>query len=187
MQKIIFALTMMLIGIHANAQIDMEPPPVSGEADTRTDAQKEEIKNSDKIYLYTANDLPDRKTYVALRENRGTTTEVPVNDVKELCGDADGCKIRMGMYDWDRAGRMASRENLFFYNPFNFSWRAMNGDIQGKDQDGVTNHVMQSWACYFTDGAYSKWKNLNDEAILGGFGLLSWNQADAHCIMTIID
>ena len=38
----------------------------------------------------------DRSTYSAY--TRGTTTTIPVSRVAQLCGDIDGCKIRLAMY-----------------------------------------------------------------------------------------
>jgi hypothetical protein len=91
----------------------------------------------------------------------------------------------MGMYNWDGTGRVASRRNLFFYNTVNRAWRADSGDTAGADFNGSTQHIMQSWACYFTDGAYRNWTNMGDGAL--GFGLLSWHQFNAECWLTIID
>jgi hypothetical protein len=44
---------------------------------------------------------------------------------------------------------------------------------------------MNAWACYLTDGTYAAWVDKGDGA--AGFGLLSWNQFNADCFLTIID
>ena len=124
-------------------------------------------------------------TYRAYKSNRGTTISIPESVIASKCGDLDGCTLRMGMYNWDNAGRVASRDNLFFYNTVNRVWRAMNGDPSGTDYNGVTEHVMNAWACYFTDGNYINWTNYGDGTV--GFGLLSWSEYNAECWLTIID
>jgi len=133
-------------------------------------------------YLDTAR--KDRQTFTALKRQRGTTVKVPLNVLKKFCSDKDGCSIRIGMHNWDSTGRVASREYLFFYNSVNRAWR-ISSDIAGRDDDGVTTHVIGVWSCYFTDGEYKNWVDLKDGK--PGFGLLSWNQHDADCFMTVID
>ncbi len=127
----------------------------------------------------------DRITVTILSTQRGYTVPIPQTYIDKFCGDIDGCELRMGMYNWDGTGRTASRSNLFYYNTINRVWRSEAGDTAGTDFNGATEHVMQSWACYFTDGIYSNWNNIGDSAI--GFGLLSWNQYVADCRLTIID
>ena len=127
----------------------------------------------------------DRITYQASTSQRGTTVDIPESVVSDLCGDTDGCTLRMGMYNWDGTGRIASRDNLFYYNKYNKNWRASAGDTAGTNDNNSTQHVMNAWACYFTDGKYSQWYNHGD--INTDFGLLSWNQYNASCRLTIID
>jgi hypothetical protein len=127
----------------------------------------------------------DRKQYRVPKSDRGKTLNIPEKDIVELCADRDGCSLRLGMYNWDNSGRVASRESLFYYNHTNHAWRASSGDGSGTDYNGPTEHVMNAWACYFTDGAYQDWKDLGDSSL--DFGLLSWNQYDAECWLTIID
>ena len=127
----------------------------------------------------------DRVTYSIAKIRRGNTVPVPEEDVIRLCSDRDGCSVRMGMHNWDDTGRIASREFLFFYNRQNRAWRASLGDTAGTNQNNITEHINNSWACYFTDGSYGNWANEGDSA--RGFGLLSWNQYNADCYMTLID
>ena len=138
---------------------------------------------------------PGRVTYVATHGTVGTTTPVKITDIVSLCGDKDGCTIRMGMANFDGTGRVASRDFLFFYNPANQAWRAsaivgiapgyqLNNDPSGQDDNGTVEHVNQSWSCYFTDGEYSNQKGSDIQA---GFGLLPWTQITADCWMTIIE
>jgi hypothetical protein len=128
--------------------------------------------------------LTDRKTFVAPKTSRGTTVPIPEATVIQFCSGKDGCIVRMGMHNWDDTGRVASRHFLFFYNKDAKTWRAELGDTAGTNANNVTEHVNQSWSCYFTDGAYSNWQNLGDTSL--DFGLLSWNQYNADCYLTFV-
>lgn len=128
------------------------------------------------------------KSYKAPSGTRGSTTarnnSVPATDVATLCGDEDGCEVRLGMYNWDNTGRVFSRQTHLYYNTNNFAWMASNG-ANGRDRDGVTNHVLTAGVCYFTDGRYENWANKGDAD--EGFALLSWKPAVADCWLTIVD
>ena len=134
---------------------------------------------------YVTNTRNDRTTFVDEKNNRGTTTVVPEDVVIRLCGDKDGCKIRIGLHNWDDTGRVASRETLFYYNRRNRAWRAELSDPAGTNSNNVTEHIINAWACYFTDGRYQNWADLGDKD--ANFGLLSWNQYNADCFMVIVD
>jgi hypothetical protein len=126
-----------------------------------------------------------RKSYEALSSGRGTSVEIPEQIIADLCGDFDGCSLRIGMYNWDNTGRTASRETLFYYNNAAKTWRSSAGDIAGLNGNGATEHPLNAWACYFTDGKYTNWQDNGDLNL--NFGLLSWNQYVADCRLTIID
>ena len=123
-------------------------------------------------------------TFYACRTVRGTTTTIPEPVVKKYCSDTSGCIVRIGMHNWDDIGRVASRHFLFFYNPVNHTWRSESSDIAGTNMNNITEHVNNSWSCYFTDGQYSNWTDLGDTTL--DFGLLSWNQYNADCFLTFI-
>jgi hypothetical protein len=127
----------------------------------------------------------NRQTYTAWNWQRGTTVTIPESTIRDLCGDWDGCTLRLGMYNWDGTRRTASRDSLFYYDNATRTWRASAGDKAGKNNNQVTEHAMQAWACYFTDGEYISWFNRGDFDT--NFGLLSWNQYNATCKLTIID
>ena len=127
----------------------------------------------------------DRVSYVVEKNRRGTSLAIDQNAVARFCGDVDGCSVRIGLHNWDDTGRVASREFLFFYNPRNGVWRASLGDLAGADSNNVTEHVNNSWSCYMTDGTYRNWADAGDGQ--RGFALLSWNQYNADCFLTIID
>ncbi|MEE9382250.1 MAG: hypothetical protein V3V08_02410 [Nannocystaceae bacterium] len=126
-----------------------------------------------------------RASFRAYKSQRGSTVPVPLATITTLCGDFDGCTLRMGMYNWDNTKRVASRSSLFYYNASNRVWRAETADLAGQDQNGLTEHVMQAWSCYLTDGHYWNWGNFGDPSV--GFGLLSWSQFNAECWLTIVD
>lgn len=168
----VIALGTMILLNPATAQ-SIDPTVVDPSAETAS------------IDEYELTAKPGRKTYFVSRNQRGTTLPIPEADIIRLCGDRDGCSIRMGMHNWDNSGRIASREFLFYYNRVNRNWRSSLGDPSGTNSDNITQHANHSWACYFTDGSYSNFNNLGDPD--SNFGLLSWNQYNADCTMTIID
>lgn len=126
----------------------------------------------------------DRVFFSVTKAERGTTKLVPHDVISKYCGEMDGCTIRLGMYDWDGTGRVASRESLLFYNRVNHAWRVSLNDRAGTDYNGATEHLLQAWACFLTDGKYQSFGNPTDAE--EGFGLLSWNQFNADCWLTII-
>jgi hypothetical protein len=127
----------------------------------------------------------DQSTYTAWSSQRGNTVNIPEARVAQLCGDIDGCEVRIAMYNWDGSGRTASRSSLFYYNTRNRAWRAEAGDRAGTSNNNQTEHVMNAWSCYFTDGNYSQWYNHGD--LDGNFAVLSWNQYNATCRVTLVD
>lgn len=134
----------------------------------------------------------DRVSYVASRNQQGNTVSIPVTDVTRLCGDMDGCTARIAMYNWDGAGRVASREFQLYYNPQNRNWRSFTAtpqtgavDVEGRDVNNVIEHVNNTWTCYMTDGEYTNSAGTDAAA---GFGLLFWTQYNAGaCWLTLID
>ena len=127
----------------------------------------------------------ERDTTTAWSSSRGTSVNIPEQTIIDLCGDWDGCTLRMGMYNWDGTARTASRQSLFYYNSWAKTWRAEAGDTAGSNNNGVTEHVMNAWSCYFTDGEYINWFNRGDFNL--SFALVSWDQYNATCKLTIVD
>jgi hypothetical protein len=133
-------------------------------------------------YTFTAQS--DRFTVFVHRSRRGTSVPIDQAKLSEFCSDLDGCSVRIGMHNWDNTGRIASREFLFFYNAQSGNWSASLGDAAGSDKNNVTEHVNNSWSCYMTDSTYV---NRNHSDTTTGFGLLSWDQYNADCVLTVID
>lgn len=134
---------------------------------------------------YAMTPAPDRFSVFVSRSQRGNSVPIDHARLTRLCGDEDGCSVRIGMHNWDDTGRVASREFLFFYNAHNGNWRASLGDSAGTDSNNVTEHPNHSFACFMTDGVYRNFENANDTA--AGFSLLSWREYNTDCWLTIID
>jgi hypothetical protein len=130
---------------------------------------------------------PGRLHCQVTKDRRGTTLPIPRKALVDLCSDLDGCEVRLGLYNWDNSGRVASRETLLYYNPINHAWRASYSDERGTNFDGVTAQVLSAWSCFFTDGTYRDWKNVGDGDL--DFGLLSWRNDDlvSDCVLSLID
>lgn len=129
-----------------------------------------------------------RKSYYAPKSSRGKTINIPELDIIDLCGDDDGCEVRIIMYDWDGNLRSASRTFNFFYNKDNKNWRAdyYNTDVEGTNGAAGTQHIAGPiFSCHFTDGKFDNWADQSDIDL--DFGLLSWNQYDAECRLFVID
>lgn len=129
------------------------------------------------------NGYAGRRTYSA--STQGNTTDIPEADVIRFCGDVDGCRVIIAMYNWDGNRRTASRTDHFFYDANTRRWRDRNGDSQGTNSAGGVQHVEAAWSCYFTDASYSNGRGSDNN---GNFGILNWNQFSGEtCHLTLID
>ena len=156
----------------------------TGSADAqrnRPTPQPSTVPDSD----YAMTPAPDRIFVSIPRTRRGNSVPIDHRAMTRLCGDEDGCSVRIGMHNWDNTGRVASREVLFYYNARNGVWRSSLGDVAGTDANNTTEHPIHAWACYLTDGTYRDFTNQNDSA--AGFSLLSWREFNTDCWLTIID
>jgi hypothetical protein len=123
----------------------------------------------------------------------GRTKTIPQEVLVALCGDADGCEIRLGMTRWDNniETETASRSGMFYYSAVDGRWRASFGetDVTGVDGNSVTEHVKNIWnTCFFTDGSYAGYRDLGDKD--KGMQLLLWNgykNQNRTCELTLID
>jgi len=164
---------------------------------TRNRKEEAEVQLSIDSQLGETNERNATYSMFVGKNQRGSTKPIPNSVILAYCGDFDGCTLRLGMFDWDDKGRVASRSGLFYYNTTNRNWRSSMDwwqhsppnrahiDWAGQDANNVTNHVMQAWSCYLTDGEYQNFKAPTDTAV--GFGLLSWSQYNAGCRLTITD
>lgn len=128
----------------------------------------------------------------------GTTKVIPDQTLKDLCGDPDGCQVRLGMTRWQSGDEIqtASRSFVFYYSISDGIWRS-SFDMEGKVNNKKTEHAAHIWeTCYFTDGTYSKRQNQGDKGT--GMALLVWHDgktadgrkfdnAKRTCELTLID
>ena len=122
----------------------------------------------------------------------GRTRQIPNDILHELCGDFDGCEVRIAMVRWDGVGSETAQASrgpfIFHYNQADRRWR-LSTDASGIDANGSTQHIYNAWdTCYFTDGEYSGWTSLNDSVT--GVNLLTWNGyggSQRRCELTLID
>ena len=179
------AIILALTTLPAAAQEDTDPTPPMPAFDLV------ELRTEQNDYAATQS--PDRITRVATKNQRGTSIGFPRPDVVRLCGDQDGCSVRIGMHNWDDTGRVASRDFLFFYNPRSHVWRASRAvtgaagpesDMAGTDSNNNGEHVGYAWGCYLTDAEYVD--GAHTDGVLG-FGVLSWTNWNADCWITLID
>lgn len=121
----------------------------------------------------------------------GKTKSIPIDTLVSLCGDVDGCEVRMGMTRWGNGTETetASVSFLFYYSASNGHWRSSSpGEIAGVDGNGVIEHVRNAWTCFFTDGNYANYKEQGDPD--RNMQLMVWNQyqgASRTCELTLID
>lgn len=125
----------------------------------------------------------------------GTTKVIPDQTLKDLCGDADGCEVRLGMTRWEAGDetQTASRSFVFYYSISDGIWRS-SFDMEGKVNNKKTEHAAHIWeTCYFTDGTYSNRQDQGDKGT--GMALLVWHDggkgkyhhAKRTCELTLID
>jgi len=150
---------------------------IYGEEEKNLQELFDEIKESERI------------TYTVSKEERGTSLIIPEEDVARLCSDEDGCRVRIGMYDWNGNEKVAYRGNLVYYNEATGGWYA--GEWGFTDKSGVNgdgahdNLAVDAWNCYFSDGLHEDYVKIKDED--RNFGLVAWKHENSGCWLTIID
>jgi hypothetical protein len=129
----------------------------------------------------------------------GTSREIPMDILDELCGDADGCEFRLGLTRWDTSNYLAAASDggRLYYSPSDGAWRTDRNDGNFVSGDGNIDHVVNggnsingpTWdTCYFTDGDYLNFTQLGDSN--RGLSLLMWNGytgVNRTCELTLID
>jgi hypothetical protein len=123
----------------------------------------------------------------------GRTRQIPQQVINDLCGDKDGCEVRLGMTLWDNnaSTQTASITGVLYYSIDDGRWRASDnvGNAEGVDGSNGTQHAMNAWnTCFFTDGSYSNYADQGDSQ--KGMSLLVWNgygNAGRTCELTLID
>lgn len=135
-------------------------------------------------------------------DNGAAPDTVTIDDtlVVPLCGDGDGCTVRLGMRDWaaSRPGDMVTRGPINFVlgsanpdgtRPWTLGNGSTDGGAHGIDKNGTVEHVLVTHnACFFTDGEYV---NATGTETAAGFGLLNWfsvhDSLNMVCVLIIED
>lgn len=128
----------------------------------------------------------------------GVTTPIDPGALANICGDADGCEVRMAMRNYDTIDSApAPLVTWLFCDATCTNWRTSlqllggtpaSAQRMGRDKNDEIQHILHQkyWSCYFTDGQYLSVDSSNDAE--RGFGLLTWVEyAGSDCVLTIID
>lgn len=126
-------------------------------------------------YQTTAAKYVLRTKYSSNDPGAGKTRLIPQQLFEDYCGDYDGCTFTVSMRYWTgfEADKAARGPYKLFYDIPSHRWRASDIDTSGTDGAGGTQHVLNAWSCYFTDGAYNNFADQGDTAV--GMSLMIWN------------
>ena len=140
----------------------------------------------------SATDVTTKRYHASARYATYNRTTMPLDMtiIKEICGDEDGCEVRLFMRRWNsNTETAAATRGPYVLNYDNATGRWRVNDTSGIDGNGTTNHLLQWWDCYLTDGNYSNGSNQNDPG--EGISLLNYNSdysnANKTCECTFID
>ncbi len=125
----------------------------------------------------------------------GSTQAILMTTLSELCGDQDGCEVRLGRPRWtaDAQTATASLSFLFYFSPKDLRWRS-SLNKEGVMKNGIVEPAADvGETCFFTDGAYSHGDDQSDKGT--GMALLVWRGPDKEptknanrtCELTLID
>lgn len=134
-------------------------------------------------YTTTAAKYVLRTKYSSGDPGAGKTRLIPQTLLEDYCGDYDGCDVTLSMRYWTgfEAEKASRGPNKFYYDISSRRWRMANTDTAGTDGAGGTQHVLNAWSCYFTDGAYNNFADQGDAAI--GMSLMIWNTPYSSPVM----
>lgn len=124
-----------------------------------------------------------RTKYSSGDPGAGKTRPIPQQVLEDYCGDYDGCDVTLSMRYWTgfEAEKASRGPNKFSYDIPSHRWRFANTDVSGTDGAGGTQHALNAWSCYFTDGSYNNFADLGDAAV--GMSLMIWNTPYANPVM----
>lgn len=131
------------------------------------------VTGSESTYTTSLNRLHLRN------DRRGETLQIPQADLVALCGDEDGCTMKVSMRSWNSAGTSQIHANSrgvfhFQYNNANGAYRAQDSvGYIGVDGDGaMLNTDMGYTCCYLSDFQYVSSVGQGDSA--KSMYLLNW-------------
>ncbi len=127
------------------------------------------------LYQTTAAKYVLRTKYSSGDPGAGKTRPIPQALLEDYCGDYDGCDVTLSMRYWTgfEAEKASRGPNKFYYDVPSRRWRMANTDTAGTDGAGGTQHALNAWSCYFTDGSYNAFADQGDGAV--GMALMIWN------------
>jgi hypothetical protein len=127
--------------------------------------------------------------------NAGSTVPIPEDVLTTLCGDGDGCELRLQMTRWLDSGSTAAigqESGRLHYDTQSGRWQL--DERRGTDGDGTAEQIISARAstsawdvCYLTDGTYLKHVSTGDNR---GLAVLFWSgYADVRhtCELSVID
>ena len=122
---------------------------------------------------------------VKMKGGQNSSTPIQRETIVDLCGDEDGCNLRMGSYNWNGQRRTASRSTTFYYDGQTNNFRSEYGNREGKTGDGHEHVPFDAWECSFTDAKWVHGGRLDDNT---NMHLRNRHSSGAHeCRLTIID
>ncbi len=141
----------------------------------------------------------ERLTVIAFKD-KGVSVPVGFETVAALCGDLDGCEVRLGRQSDNAEGRILFVSTMLHVNATTGGWlsnTAFSDQYKPKDKDSQPTNIISNGRCFLSDGEF-KLNNANPPVPVGtdtdwGFGLVSLTQAntnaapDADCVLTILD
>jgi hypothetical protein len=119
---------------------------------------------------------------------------VPLDQLTLLCGDEDGCTVRLSMNNYGNSGASAhlnapaSVSTLLFLNTISNQWRTSEpSSLRGTFGNGNIEHAISLFnTCYLTDGYFKGSTPSGDKNI--GLSLMFWPLSEsAGCSVTFID
>jgi hypothetical protein len=109
----------------------------------------------------------------AAQNRASSSTLVDLNRLSTLCGDRDGCTIRLVMKDWGGGAQdiSAPPQHFEYQRPlFLTSFDSLNGnfatggDYSVRDGNNVINHAMRTYNCFLTDSKYEQGAEVGSDA-----------------------
>lgn len=134
-----------------------------------------------------------RMTLSLLKAAEKNILTVPFDELKNLCGDEDGCEVRLSMNNFGTTtpahlNAPASTSALFYLNTVSNQWRTSESSPKrGAFGNGSIEHALSLFnTCYLTDGYYKGSTPSGDKNL--GLSLMYWPLSEsAGCSVTFID
>jgi hypothetical protein len=135
-----------------------------------------------------------RITVSLLKNANKNLVVVPLDQLTLLCGDEDGCVVRLSMNNYSSSSSPAhinapaSASTLLFLNTLSNQWRTSEPASQrGTFGNGNIEHALSLFnTCYLTDGYYKGSTPSGDKNT--GLSLMAWPLSEsAGCSVTFID